>query len=402
MNRIFAALALAVIPLFAAAAPEGKPPMKVFAPVTRADENLDFLSKVPPNTALIPTAAALYKNDPAICVPSAVSVAENDGEEFELEYELSVGRAGGEFKTAVRDVYKGKAVDKRLVVNFPFTLGYMFEDSDEYGDYEIRFSAKNLKTGETAKTSTPLKLEKWVRPEPIKGARKLNEAVASYNGSFDPKTAYAIFASPDMSFADSGGNFAYAMFGFMKTAFSRSRFLLSEAEREFPKAGKIQRRNSIQLFELLGEGYRLKGLDRDETALRDSMWDVATSLPRTDAVPDSGAALDILWGEFFAGGSCGPIEKIIACAVKNSGDCVRVSELARAGKPLKSEMDGSRALSGLTAISACWELLSNYNRNPLAKKYITYTLGTLSKEDIKAFDAAVKAANAYLSSRKSQ
>lgn len=164
----------------------------------------------------------------------------------------------------------------------------MFEDSDEYGDYEIRFSAKNLKTGETAKTSTPLKLEKWVRPEPIKGARKLNEAVASYNGSFDPKTAYAIFASPDMSFADSGGNFAYAMFGFMKTAFSRSRFLLSEAEREFPKAGKIQRRNSIQLFELLGEGYRLKGLDRDETALRDSMWDVATSLPRTDAVPDSG------------------------------------------------------------------------------------------------------------------
>lgn len=155
-------------------------------------------------------------------------------------------------------------------MNFPFTLGYMFEDSDEYGDYEIRFSAKNLKTGETAKTSTPLKLEKWVRPEPIKGARKLNEAVASYNGSFDPKTAYAIFASPDMSFADSGGNFAYAMFGFMKTAFSRSRFLLSEAEREFPKAGKIQRRNSIQLFELLGEGYRLKGLDRDETALRDS------------------------------------------------------------------------------------------------------------------------------------
>lgn len=64
MNRIFAALALAVIPFFAVAAPEGKPPMKVFAPVTRADENLDFLSKVPPNTALIPTAAALYKKRP--------------------------------------------------------------------------------------------------------------------------------------------------------------------------------------------------------------------------------------------------------------------------------------------------------------------------------------------------
>lgn len=155
MNRIFAALALAVIPFFAVAAPEGKPPMKVFAPVTRADENLDFLSKVPPNTALIPTAAALYKNDLAICVPSAVSVAENDGEEFELEYELSVGRAGGEFKTAVRDVYKGKAADKRLVVNFPFTLGYMFEDSDEYGDYEIRFSAKTSKRAKPPKPPRP-------------------------------------------------------------------------------------------------------------------------------------------------------------------------------------------------------------------------------------------------------
>lgn len=139
----------------------------------------------------------------------------------------------------------------------------------------------------------------------------------------------------------------------MKTAFSSRKFLLSEAEREFPKAGKIQRRNSIQLFELLGEGYRLKGLDKGETALRDSMRDVATSLPRTDAIPDSGAALDLLWGEFFAGGSCGPIEKIIACAVKNSGDCVRVSELARAGKPLKPQMDDRRGLSGLAAISAC-------------------------------------------------
>ena len=397
MKRIFVALALSALPLFAAAAPGGKPPMRLFAPVTRADENLDFLSKVPPNTAIVPVAPALYKNDPAICVPSAVAVAENDGEEFELEYKLSVGRAGGEFKTAARDVCKGKLADKRLVVNFPFALGFMFEDSDEYGDYEIRFEAKNLKTGETAKTSTPLRLERWERPGPIRGARELNEAVIAYNGSFDPKTAYAIFTSPDMNFADGDGNFAYAMFGFMKTVFSRHKFLLAEAEREFPNAGKIQRRNSIQLFELLGEGYRLKGLDKAETALRDSMWNVATSLPRTDGTPGSGAALDMLWGEFFAGGSCGPIEKIIACAVKNSGDCARVSELVSAGKPLRPEMDDRRALSGLTAISACWSLLSNSRRNPLAKKYIAHTLGTLPKEDIKAFDTAVKATKAYLS-----
>ena len=97
MNRIFTALALAAISLLSAAAQEGKPPMRVFAPVTRADGNLDFLSKVPPDTALMPTAAALYKNAPAICVPSAVAVARSDGEEFEIEYELSVGRVGGEF-----------------------------------------------------------------------------------------------------------------------------------------------------------------------------------------------------------------------------------------------------------------------------------------------------------------
>ena len=59
MNRIFAALALAAVPLFAAAAPEDKPPMRMYAPVTRADGNLDFLSKAPPNTALMPTATEI-------------------------------------------------------------------------------------------------------------------------------------------------------------------------------------------------------------------------------------------------------------------------------------------------------------------------------------------------------
>lgn len=60
---------------------------------------------------------------------------------------------------------------------------------------------------------------------------------------------------------------------------------------------------------MLGEGYRLKGLDKSEQGLRDSMWDVVTSIPKTDSIPDSGAALDILWGEFFASGECAPIEK---------------------------------------------------------------------------------------------
>ena len=193
------------------------------------------------------------------------------------------------------------------------------------------------------------------------------------------------------------GNFAYAVYGFTKTAFTRNKFLLTELEKDFPKADKIQRKNTIQLFEMLGEGYRLKGLDKSEQGLRDSMWDVVTSIPKTDSIPDSGAALDILWGEFFASGEYAPIEKIILCAINNSANCVKFSELICAGKNVKDEMSDIESFMGATAISACWSLLSNYNTNSLAKKYISWSLSNMPKEHMDAFNSALNATTKYLS-----
>lgn len=399
MTRInlfrIATVFLLFAPLFAHA--EKKPPMKAFAAITRAGPNLDFIAKVPMNTVLVPSTAELYKNDVAYYLASAVAVVENDGDEFELKYKIYAGKVGEPLKKAYEETFKGKLENKQLIVNFPTTIKYMFEDSDEFGDYEFRLEVENLKTGERAEAKTPVKLAKWEKPEPIKDWKELNKAMAQYNSSFNPKIIYAIFTSPHMSYSDNKGNFAYAVYGFTKTAFTRNKFLLTELEKDFPKADKIQRKNTIQLFEMLGEGYRLKGLDKSEQGLRDSMWDVVTSIPKTDSIPDSGAALDILWGEFFASGECAPIEKIILCAINNSANCIKFSELICAGKNVKDEMSDIESFMGVTAISACWSLLSNYNTNSLAKKYISWSLSNMPKERMDAFNSALNATTKYLS-----
>lgn len=390
-----AAVFLLFAPLFAHA--EKKPPMKAFAAITRAGPNLDFIAKVPMNTVLLPSTVELYKNDAAYYLASAVAVVENDGDEFELKYKIYSGKVGKPLEKAYEETFKGKLENKQLIVNFPTIIKYMFEDSDEYGDYEFRLEVENLKTGERAEAKTPIKLVKWKRPEPIKDEKELNKAMTQYNLSFDPKIAYAIFTSPQMTYSDDKGNFAYAVYGFTKTAFTRNKFLLTELEKEFPTADKTQRRNTIQLFEMLGEGYRLKGLDKSEQGLRDSMWDVVTSIPKTDSIPDSGAALDILWGEFFGSGEYSPIEKIILCAINNSANCVKFSELICAGKNVKDEMSDIESFMGVTAISACWSLLSNYNTNSLAKKYISWSLSNMPKEHMDAFNSALNATTKYLS-----
>ena len=390
-----AAVFLLLAPIFAHA--EKKPPMKAFAAITRAGPNLDFIAKVPMNTVLLPSTVELYKNDAAYYLASAVAVVENDGDEFELKYKIYSGKVGKPLEKAYEETFKGKLENKQLIVNFPTTIKYMFEDSDEYGDYEFRLEVENLKTGERAEAKTPIKLVKWKRPEPIKDEKELNKAMTQYNLSFDPKIAYAIFTSPHMTYSDDKGNFAYAVYGFTKTAFTRNKFLLTELEKEFPTADKTQRRNTIQLFEMLGEGYRLKGLDKSEQGLRDSLWDVVTSIPKTDSIPDSGAALDILWGEFFGSGEYSPIEKIILCAINNSANCVKFSELICAGKNVKDEMSDIESFMGVTAISACWSLLSNYNTNSLAKKYISWSLSNMPKEHMDAFNSALNATTKYLS-----
>lgn len=404
MMRIFLVNIIAALLLFSAsfARAEKKPPMNAFAALTRAGPNFDFISKVPKNKAVIPTADKLYKNDVVYYIPNAAAVVENDGDEFELKYKISVGKVGKPLKIAADDTFKGKLPNKHLIITLPITLSYMFEDSDEYGNYEFLLETQNLKTGERAEARTPITLAKWVRPEPIKDEKELNAAILKYNLSFDPNIAYSIFTSSHMSFSDNKGNFAYAVYRFLKTAFTRNKFLLAELEKEFPNASQNQRKNTIQLFEILGEGYKLKGLNKSEQDLRDSMKKVVSSIPKTDSIPNSGATLDILWGEFFGSGEFAPIEKIISCAIDNSANCVKFSELACAGKSANTEMNNMETLLGATAMSACWSLIANYNKNDLAKKYITWHLGKLPKDRLESFNAAVNATNKYLSNNKSK
>ncbi len=202
-----------------------------------------------------------------------------------------------------------------------------------------------------------------------------------------------------MTFFDRDGNLAYAVCGFFKTAFKRNQFLLAELEKEFPSASENQRKNTIQLFEILGASDRLKGLDKSEETLRDSMREIVLSMPKSDSKPNSGAVLDFLWGEFFGSGESAPIEKIISCAIDNSANCVKLSELARAGKPVKEEMSDVEIFLGATAMSACWSLLSNCNANELAKKYVSWNLGKIPKESLKAFNAAIEATSKYSSNK---
>lgn len=378
---------------------EKKPPMKAFAALTRAGPNFDFISKVPTNTVAIPTTGSLYKNDIVYYLPTVVSVVENDGDEFELKYKISIAKVGKASKTIADDTFKAKLPDKRIIIPLPLTIKYMFEDSDEYGTYELLLEVQNVKTGERAEAKTPIKLIEWVKPEAIKDQKEFHAAIIKYNTSFDPNKLYSIFTSSHMTFFDRDGNLAYAVCGFFKTAFKRNQFLLAELEKEFPSASENQRKNTIQLFEILGASDRLKGLDKSEETLRDSMREIVLSMPKSDSKPNSGAVLDFLWGEFFGSGESAPIEKIISCAIDNSANCVKLSELARAGKPVKEEMSDVEIFLGATAMSACWSLLSNCNANELAKKYISWNLGKMPKESLKAFNAAIEATSKYSSNK---
>ncbi len=373
-----------------------KPPMRLLMPIIRA-ENFDFIERVPQNTSVIFTVVNAYKNERLVIVPQALAIVENNGDTFELEYKISISSTGKPTKVVAKDVYKNKIINKEFLTPLPFSLELVFENSDSFGPYEILLEAKNLTTGESAKTTTVLNLIEWTTPSQITDKKEFNKIFKNYNLRNNPQELYALFVSPHSSFKDKKNNFALTSFAFFKNAFLNHKFLLDLIAKEFPSYPQELRSKTIELFEMVGEGYKLNSLNDSEKKLQKSMWDILSVISKPSDVPHSPVELDVLWGEFFAKGNYTTIEKILNSIDAHSANTL---EFFKDNSALKT-WNRKKQISSIVGFAGCWSMLSNCSANELAKKYLFFALNNFPKEKNQRINAVLKATSEYIKQQNS-
>ncbi len=349
--------------------------LRVFAPVTRAGPEIDYITHVPQNMSEIPACVVVYRNEKIYYMPSARGVVKNDGDAFRLRCKAVLLKKGGTYeRQLVDELVEGATPNKEFIVELPFTIGLAFTDDDKFGAYEIRTELENLDNSEKAVAYTPITLADWEKPE--KGFATQDEwrdAYQNYNVNFSPRDLFELFVSEHARFVSSDNRPDYQTHSFFKNAFERHEFLLPFIDEEFEKGAHELRAKIIILFSLLGKSDKLEGLKDSEKKFLQSVEKVRQALPDAKTAKLSPALIDWLWGEFYACGTYAPVERI-AEATRNKKEGDKFIAMTR-GKLKEDELnEQEKKLGSLYAVSA-WSLYVNM-KSPLLRKYLEWMMQT--------------------------
>lgn len=363
------------------AAPQAQSKRDAFAAmlyVSIQDPSMEWWFNVPANAAPhISELKKIFFNQEFSLFPFANNAKVKDGK-FEMSYTITMESPDGKSTDLVRDAkFDGTKVSDDIIVACPDVIDFKLDRRFPEGLYKFKMSATDKISGETSEYENHIRLTEWSAPATFADKKLVAEYVRAYSLQPSPDILYSIVFSNDFDLEQKGApnSLNYTYLGFIKAAFKKNMFLLSQIRDTFKSMSDINRAKFILILALLDAEAV------DETQLTDVEKQYQKKI-RTFKMPNpygkwdpflGAAQIDMLWGEFFANGTYRPIRRILNI-LSHAKDAAFADGLAEKRQAPKTREEWDRYMFGRLYKAALKTVAINASKYPLVEQYCAWAL----------------------------
>lgn len=363
------------------AAPQAQSKRDAFAAmlyVSIQDPSMEWWFNVPANAAPhISELKKIFFNQEFSLFPFANNAKVKDGK-FEISYTITMQSPDGKSTDLVRDAkFDGTKVSDDIIVACPDVIDFKLDRRFPEGLYKFKMSATDKISGETSEYENHIRLTEWSAPATFADKKLVAEYVRAYSLQPSPDILYSIVFSNDFDLEQKGApnSLNYTYLGFIKAAFKKNMFLLSQIRDTFKSMSDINRAKFILILALLdAEAVDETQLTEVEKQYQKKIRTFKMPNPYGKWDPFLGAAqIDMLWGEFFANGTYRPIRRILNI-LSHAKDAAFADGLAEKRQAPKTREEWDRYMFGRLYKAALKTVAINASKYPLVEQYCAWAL----------------------------
>lgn len=363
------------------AAPQAQSKRDAFAAmlyVSIQDPSMEWWFNVPANAAPhISELKKIFFNQEFSLFPFANNAKVKDGK-FEMSYAITMESPDGKSTDLVRDAkFDGTKVSDDIIVACPDVIDFKLDRRFPEGLYKFKMSATDKISGETSEYENHIRLTEWSAPATFADKKLVAEYVRAYSLQPSPDILYSIVFSNDFDLEQKGApnSLNYTYLGFIKAAFKKNMFLLSQIRDTFKSMSDINRAKFILILALLdAEAVDETQLTEVEKQYQKKIRTFKMPNPYGKWDPFLGAAqIDMLWGEFFANGTYRPIRRILNI-LSHAKDAAFADGLAEKRQAPKTREEWDRYMFGRLYKAALKTVAINASKYPLVEQYCAWAL----------------------------
>lgn len=363
------------------AAPQAQSKRDAFAAmlyVSIQDPSMEWWFNVPANAAPhISELKKIFFNQEFSLFPFANNAKVKDGK-FEMSYTITMESPDGKSTDLVRDAkFDGTKVSDDIIVACPDVIDFKLDRRFPEGLYKFKMSATDKISGETSEYENHIRLTEWSAPATFADKKLVAEYVRAYSLQPSPDILYSIVFSNDFDLEQKGApnSLNYTYLGFIKAAFKKNMFLLSQIRDTFKSMSDINRAKFILILALLdAEAVDGTQLTEVEKQYQKKIRTFKMPNPYGKWDPFLGAAqIDMLWGEFFANGTYRPIRRILNI-LSHAKDAAFADGLAEKRQAPKTREEWDRYMFGRLYKAALKTVAINASKYPLVEQYCAWAL----------------------------
>ena len=363
------------------AAPQAQSKRDAFAAmlyVSIQDPSMEWWFNVPANAAPhISELKKIFFNQEFSLFPFANNAKVKDGK-FEMSYTITMQSPDGKSTDLVKDAkFDGTKVSDDIIVACPDVIDFKLDRRFPEGLYKFKMSATDKISGETSEYENHIRLTEWSAPATFADKKLVAEYVRAYSLQPSPDILYSIVFSNDFDLEQKGApnSLNYTYLGFIKAAFKKNMFLLSQIRDTFKSMSDINRAKFILILALLdAEAVDETQLTEVEKQYQKKIRTFKMPNPYGKWDPFLGAAqIDMLWGEFFANGTYRPIRRILNI-LSHAKDAAFADGLAEKRQAPKTREEWDRYMFGRLYKAALKTVAINASKYPLVEQYCAWAL----------------------------
>lgn len=346
--------------------------------VSIQDPSMEWWFNVPANAAPhISELKKIFFNQEFSLFPFANNAKVKDGK-FEMSYTITMESPDGKSTDLVRDAkFDGTKVSDDIIVACPDVIDFKLDRRFPEGLYKFKMSATDKISGETSEYENHIRLTEWSAPATFANKKLVAEYVRAYSLQPSPDILYSIVFSNDFDLEQKGApnSLNYTYLGFIKAAFKKNMFLLSQIRDTFKSMSDINRAKFILILALLdAEAVDETQLTEVEKQYQKKIRTFKMPNPYGKWDPFLGAAqIDMLWGEFFANGTYRPIRRILNI-LSHAKDAAFADGLAEKRQAPKTREEWDRYMFGRLYKAALKTVAINASKYPLVEQYCAWAL----------------------------
>ena len=346
--------------------------------VSIQDPSMEWWFNVPANAAPhISELKKIFFNQEFSLFPFANNAKVKDGK-FEMSYTITMQSPDGKSTDLVRGAkFDGTKVSDDIIVACPDVIDFKLDRRFPEGLYKFKMSATDKISGETSEYENHIRLTEWSAPATFADKKLVAEYVRAYSLQPSPDILYSIVFSNDFDLEQKGApnSLNYTYLGFIKAAFKKNMFLLSQIRDTFKSMSDINRAKFILILALLdAEAVDETQLTEVEKQYQKKIRTFKMPNPYGKWDPFLGAAqIDMLWGEFFANGTYRPIRRILNI-LSHAKDAAFADGLAEKRQAPKTREEWDRYMFGRLYKAALKTVAINASKYPLVEQYCAWAL----------------------------